>query len=75
MVDLLMKPVFAALAPLTLAACAQMAPLPDTTLLTKAASTSAVSQPAPSAPRVAFAGYQVTDPANWRAVNEAQTGK
>ena len=74
-VDFFMKPVFAAFAPITLAACAQMAPLPDTNLLTKAASPSAVSRAAPSAPRVDFAAYQVTDPADWRAINEAQTGK
>ena len=64
-----MKFRIAAMLPLGLAACAQLDPLPVGS--TDAAPVPALS-PAPVAPAVSYGGYQVTDPADWRGVNDAQ---
>lgn len=65
-----MKIFVAALVPLALAACSPLAPLP---LGAEQISSAAGSAPAPAGPTVDYAGYRVTEPADWRGVNDAQT--
>jgi hypothetical protein len=66
-----MKFRIAAMLPLGLAACAQLDPLPAGT--EDAVPVSVLSR-APAAPTVSYGGYQVTEPADWRGVNDAQAG-
>ncbi|WP_424934442.1 hypothetical protein [Amaricoccus macauensis] len=68
-----MKIMFAALAPLLVAACAPVNELEDASLLT-AATDPSVSGPAVSGPGVAYAPHILEEPANWRALNDAQGG-
>lgn len=66
-----MKFRIAAMLPLGLVACAQLDPLPVGS--TDTVPIPALS-PAPLAPAVKYGSYQVTDPADWRGVNDAQAG-
>ncbi len=67
-----MKILVAAFVPLVLVACAPLAPLP-----TGAAPSvqTAKADPVPAGPLVAQERYQVTAPADWRSVNDAQAEK
>lgn len=63
----------AALVPLILAACAPLEALPSDAGLA-AADPVRILSPAPNGPTVAYAGYRVIQPADWRAVNDGQAG-
>jgi len=62
---------FAALLPLGLAACAPLDPLP---LGAEGIAAASVAAQAPTVPAVSYGGYRVTEPADWRGVNDAQAG-
>lgn len=66
-----MKLRIAAVLPLGLVACAQLDPLP---VGSAEAVPAPASSPAPEAPTVAYENYRVTDPADWRGLNDAQRG-
>jgi hypothetical protein len=63
---------FAAFLPLALAGCAQPLALPDARGLTRAADPVATFA-APAGPAVAYSGYRITEPMDWRLLNDAQT--
>ena len=60
----------AAVLPLAMGACAQSVPLPQAGAVAPAAVTSSIASPLPSV-ELAYTPRPVTDPANWRAVNDA----
>jgi hypothetical protein len=62
---------FAALVPLLLAGCTQPAELPEPGLLTRAASPY-TAQPAPAGPAVGYRARPITEPGDWRQLNDAQ---
>ena len=61
----------AAIVPLGLAACTQLDPLP---LGAEGPASASVHSHAPAAPVVSYGGYRVTEPADWRGVNDARAG-
>lgn len=65
-----MKTLLAALVPLAIAACSPLAPLPTNTGQV-APVTNTTS--APAGPAVVYGGYQVSEPGDWRGVNDAQS--
>lgn len=62
---------FAAVLPLLLAGCTQPVPLPDAGALTRAAAASS-ARPAPAGPTVAYTPRPITEPGDWRQLNDAQ---
>ena len=65
-----MRILFAAAVPLGLGACAPLEPLP---LAAAPAAFADLPVPnAPAGPAVAYNGYRVVQPADWRGVNDAQ---
>ena len=63
--------VFAAL-PLTLAACAAPAPLPDAAAFIAAMNTAVMTTPRPHDVLVGFQPRPVTSPEDWRELNDRQ---
>ncbi|KHQ51996.1 hypothetical protein OA50_03403 [Mameliella alba] len=61
----------AALVPLLLAGCTQPAALPPAGPLTRAAAPE-LFPPAPSAPPVVYTHREITEPMDWRELNDAQ---
>ena len=70
-----MKILLAALMPLVAVACTPLAPLPSVSALTAPADAARNAPHARSGPVVAYDAYRVTDPSDWRKVNDAQAGK
>ena len=66
-----MKIFVAATVPLALAACSPLEPLP---LGAEPLSPTPIAVPAPAGPMVAYDGYRVVQPSDWRGVNDAQAG-
>ncbi len=62
---------FAAVLPLLLAGCTQPAALPESGLLTRAAAPYS-APPAPTGPTVAYTPRPITEPGDWRQLNDAQ---
>lgn len=69
-----MKSIFAAVVPLALAACSPLEPLPSGGVLTGPANSDRIHAGAPSGPVVAYSGYRVIEPGDWRSVNDGQAG-
>ncbi len=61
----------AALLPLAVGACAQSGPLPQPGAIAPAIVPTSVTTPMPSV-QLVYTARPVTDPANWRAVNDGQ---
>lgn len=70
-----MKIIIAAVVPLALVACSPLAPLPTTLECEGYADASNPISPAPSGPTVDYAGYRVSEPADWQGMNDAQLEK
>lgn len=66
-----MKFCFAAVVPLLLAGCTPPAALPESGSLTRAADP-VFASPVPDGPIVQFTARAITEPADWRKVNDAQ---
>lgn len=65
-----MKTFLAAVVPLAIAACSPLAPLPtDTVQVAPVTKTTS----APTGPVVVYGGYRVSEPGDWRGVNDAQS--
>lgn len=62
---------FAAFLPLLLAGCSQPVALPEAGPLTRAA-TPNTAQPAPAGPTVDYTARAITEPEDWRQLNDAQ---
>ena len=62
---------FAAFLPLALAGCAQPLALPEPGAMSRAAEPVATA-PADAGPAVAYTRYPITDPMDWRELNDAQ---
>ncbi|SMX49713.1 hypothetical protein [Maliponia aquimaris] len=69
-----MKKLTAAMLPLLAAGCASVAELNDATAFIVAANPVVVSQVRP-APGVDYTAYRIEDPADWRGLNDAQSGE
>lgn len=61
----------AAMLPLAVAACAQSVPLPQPSAFAPAIHPTRIATPMPSV-QLVYTPRPVTDPANWRAVNDGQ---
>ena len=61
----------AATVPLALAACSPLEPLP---LGAGPLGLAPMVSPSPAGPMVAYDGYRVVQPSDWRGVNDAQAG-
>ena len=68
-----MKIAMAAIVPLVLAACSPLDPLPSGADVLDPAGPRRLHA-APPGPRVAYPGYRVVEPGDWRGVNDAQAG-
>ncbi|CAN0145155.1 MAG: hypothetical protein CMF72_25565 [Mameliella sp.] len=66
-----MKYRFAALVPLALAGCAKPLVLPDGGALVRAADPKLVA-PMPPGPSVAYKAHAISEPLDWRQLNDAQ---
>lgn len=62
---------FAAVLPLLLAGCTQPVALPEVGFLTRAAAPYP-APPAPAGPTVAYTPRPITEPGDWRQLNDAQ---
>lgn len=62
---------FAALLPLMLAGCSVPAALPEAGLMTRAASPE-TAQPASAGPVVSYTARPISEPEDWRKLNDAQ---
>lgn len=69
-----MMKLIAVSAVLAIPACSPFPELPSSAELTAPADASRRIGPAPSAPRVAWGGYRVQEPGDWRGVNASQAG-
>ena len=67
-----MKRLFVAVVPLVIGDCSQPLAIPDTGPLTKAA-TPFVAHPAPSGPAIGYTARPITEPGDWRQLNDAQS--
>lgn len=68
-----MKPVLAAIVPLLAAGCAPVDRLPSAPALIAPADP-ATARPAPPGPAVAYSAHEITEPGDWRGLNDAQSG-
>lgn len=68
-----MKKLTAAMLPLLASGCASVAELNDAPAFTVAANPAVVAEVRP-APGIEYTQYRIEDPADWRGLNDAQSG-